>query len=223
MVNYTLFRSSRKTLGIYIRNGVVEVRAPLKTPKGEIERFVLSKDTWIKEKLALSCAETAQRDSFRLTYGHLVSYRGNRYPIAEKPGNRIGFDDKCFYMPPGLAPEQIIDACSQIYRLLAKRDLTKKTVEFAKKMSVEPLAVKINGAKARWGSCSSKKSINFSWLLIMADDDIVDYVVVHELAHITEMNHSPSFWALVGSVLPDYKERKSRLRDFQRKLSAENW
>ena len=86
-----------------------------------------------------------------------------------------------------------------------------------------PSAVKINGAKTRWGSCSSKKSINFSWRLIKADDDVIDYVVVHELSHITEMNHSPNFWAIVENILLDYRERKVKLKRLQKRLSMENW
>jgi hypothetical protein len=90
-------------------------------------------------------------------------------------------------------------------------------------MSVTPIAVKINSAKTRWGSCSNKKSLNFSWRLIMADDDVIDYVVVHELAHLREMNHSPRFWAVVEAVLPDYRERKLKLRALQAKLNREDW
>lgn len=118
---------------------------------------------------------------------------------------------------------QIKSACVQIYRMLAKRDLTEKTLDFAKQMSVMPTAVKINNAKTRWGSCSSKKSLNFSWRLIMADDDVIDYVVVHELAHITEMNHSARFWSIVEGVLPDYRKRKTKLKELQRRLNGEDW
>jgi predicted metal-dependent hydrolase len=67
------------------------------------------------------------------------------------------------------------------------------------------------------------KSLNFSWRLVMADDAAIDYVVVHELAHITEMNHSPEFWAIVAGVLPDYKERRRRLKLLQLRLNSEDW
>ena len=70
---------------------------------------------------------------------------------------------------------------------------------------------------------SGRKSVNFSWRLIMAEDDIIDAVVVHELAHITEMNHSDLFWAIVEGVLPDWREREKRLKEFSRKINAENW
>jgi hypothetical protein len=223
MTDYTLIRSKRKTVALHIRDGSVEVRAPLNMPKRNIDQFVMSKEKWIADKLAKSNERAEKRSSFALAYGSHVTYRGKQYHITERPGNRVGFDESGFYMPPGLAHEQIKHACEQVYRVLAKRDLTEKTLAYAKEMSVSPSAVKINGAKARWGSCSAKKSLNFSWMLIMADDDLIDYVVVHELAHITELNHSERFWALVRGVLPDYSKRKHRLKELQHKLAEESW
>ena len=220
---YTLIRSNRKTIALYIRDGAVEVRGPLKAPKSDIDKFIASKEKWITDKLAVSNERRERRENFSLTYGDGILYRGKEYPIAAKPGDRVGFDDEHFYMPPDLDSEQIKHACVRIYRMLAKRDLTNKVLNFAKQMSVTPIAVKINGAKTRWGSCSGKKSLNFSWRLIMAEDAVVDYVVVHELAHITEMNHSARFWAIVENVLPDYKERQKRLKELQKKLSTEDW
>ena len=223
MIEYTLTRSNRKTIALYVRNGGVDVRAPYKAPKSAIDTFVASKEAWIKDKLAESAAQVEQRSSFSLAYGDTVTYCGKQFPITARQGNRIGFDDDCFFMPPDLTPEQIKFACVSIYRLLAKRDLTKKALAFAAEMGVMPSAVKINGAKRRWGSCSAKKSLNFSWRLVMADDDVINYVVVHELGHIKELNHSPRFWAVVQGVLPDYAERKERLVELQHKLGGEDW
>lgn len=223
MIPYTLIRSKRKTIALYIRNGGIEVRAPLNAPKHAIDQFVVSKEKWIAGKLAMSNELQEQRENFSLTYGSNILYRGKEVPIAAKPGGRAGFDDAAFYMPPELSPEEIKHVCVKIYRMLAKRDLTNKVLDFAKQMSVIPIAVKINGAKTRWGSCSGKKSLNFSWRLIMAGDDVIDYVIVHELAHITEMNHSAQFWAIVEKVLPDYKERQKRLKELQKKLITEDW
>jgi predicted metal-dependent hydrolase len=252
MKKYDLTRSKRKTIGLYVRGGAVEVRAPLGTSRSDIDRFVQSKQTWIEKTLARSQANAEKRGSFALNYGDTVVYRGRERPITARPGDHCGFDDTAFYMPPDLAPEQIKAACIQIYRMLARRDLTAKALDFAKRMGVMPSNVKINGATTRWGSCSKKESpkakqingpggaarvmrnpqaaigkpvinLNFSWRLIMADDDVIDYVVVHELAHITEMNHSARFWSIVESVLPDYKARQTRLKELQKRLNAENW
>ncbi|MBS4055549.1 MAG: M48 family metallopeptidase [Thermaerobacter sp.] len=223
MINYTLNRSNRKTLALYVRNGKVDVRAPLKLSKSDIDKFVLSKEKWITDKLAIASEKQEQRAAFSVNYGDMVLYLGKRYPIVVKSGSRVGFDGESFYMPPDMSPERIKSACVQVYRLLAKRDLTNKVLHFAKQMQVMPSAVKMSGATTRWGSCSSNRSLNFSWRLIMAEDAVVDYVVIHELAHITEMNHSERFWALVAGMLPDYKERLQRLKALQKKLSLEDW
>jgi len=223
MTDYTLIRSSRKTTAIYVRNGGVEVRAPLKKSKDEIDRFVASKEKWITGNLAKSREQARMREAFSLNYGATVRYRGREYPIAARSGNRTGFDDTEFYMPPGLTSEQIQAACIRIYLMLARRDLTAKTLDFAGRMGIKPSAVKINGAKTRWGSCSAKKSVNFSWRLVVADDALIDYVIVHELAHLSEMNHSARFWAVVEGVLPDFRERRAQLRELHKRLATEDW
>ena len=74
-------------------------------------------------------------------------------------------------------------------------------------------SITIRSQKTRWGSCSSKGGLNFNWRLCLAPPEVVDYVVVHELCHLCEMNHSPAFWALVESILPDYKASRQWLRD----------
>jgi len=223
MFEYTLIRSKRKTVALYVRDGRLVVRAPLKMPKDHIDKFIASKEKWVQEKLAKTNAQLELRESFCLNYGDNVTYRGKLYPIVAGAGNYIGFDDEGFYMPPDLSPVQIKDACVQIYHMLAKRDLTKKVLDYTARMGVVPSGIKISAAHSRWGSCSSRNSINFSWRLIMADDDVIDYVVVHELAHIIEMNHSERFWSLVERILPDFRERKSRLKELQRRLKSENW
>ena len=224
MHDYTLIRSQRKSVALHIRpDSTLEVRAPLKMPKAAIDNIVALKEDWINQKLPLVQERQEKKLAFSLNYGDMVLVRGKEYPIAAKPGNRIGFDDDQFYMPPDLSSEDIKYACVEIYKLVAKQVLTKKTIDFSRRMGVIPSAIKINSAKTRWGSCSARKSINYSWRLIMAEDDVIDYVVVHELAHITEMNHSERFWAIVAEVLLNYEAQRDRLKVLQQRLGSENW
>ena len=95
---------------------------------------------------------------------------------------------------------------------LAKKILPAKTAYFANIMGLNYGRITITGAKTRFGSCSSKGNIAFSYRLMMYPEEAIDYVVVHELAHLLEMNHSPSFYRIVESVLPDYKRRKKLLK-----------
>ena len=224
MIPYKLVRSRRKTVAIYItKDASVEVRAPLKMSKVDIEKFIASKEKWIEKALGRREQINAEKSEFTLNYGDTVMLAGNIYPINIKDGKRAGFDGECFYLPPNLAPNEIKSAVVQVYKAIAKRIIHNKVSEYAKKMNVNPAAIKITSAKTSWGSCSGRNSINFSWRLVMADDDVIDYVVVHELAHIREHNHSSRFWEIVQGVLPDYKDRQSELKILQKKLIVQKW
>ncbi len=98
-------------------------------------------------------------------------------------------------------------------RSAAAAYLPQKTAEWAKIMGVSPAGIKITAAKTRFGSCSGKNSICYSWRLMAYPEKAVEYVVVHELAHILQKNHSPAFYALVAKYLPDWKERRALLRE----------
>jgi len=220
---YTLTRTRRKTTAIYVRNGTVEVRAPLRMPKRDIDRFVLEKEAWIVQCLAKQQAQAAQKESFCIGYGSRLLFRGQEYPITQQNSKRARFDGEAFCLPPGLSPAQVKAACIRVYKMLAKAHIGARVAFFAAQMNVAPSSVKINSAMRRWGSCSSLQRLNFSWRLVMADDAVIDYVVVHELAHIREMNHSPRFWAVVENVLPDFRIRKNELKKLQQRLSGEDW
>ena len=97
-------------------------------------------------------------------------------------------------------------------RKAAKTILPVKTKYYAQKMGLKYGRITITGAKTRFGSCSSKGNISYSFRLMRFPNDAIDYVVVHELAHLVEMNHSQKFWAIVASVFPDYKDRRKLLR-----------
>ena len=95
----------------------------------------------------------------------------------------------------------------------AKRIFPERTAYFAKRMGVDYGRIPIREQKTRWGSCSSKGNLNFNWKLVLLAPELLDYVVVHELAHRREMNHSKNFWKIVEAELPDYRERRRRLKE----------
>ena len=100
----------------------------------------------------------------------------------------------------------------------ARRELPQRAAEFAWQMGVTYGRITIRHQKTRWGSCSSKGNLNFNCLLMLTPREVQDYVLVHELAHRAEMNHSPRFWALVEKILPDYREQRKWLRTEGRRL-----
>lgn len=108
--------------------------------------------------------------------------------------------------------EDLTEEKIKILRRYAKKILPVKTTYFADIMGLKFGRITITGAKTRFGSCSSKGNISFSYRLMLYPEEAIDYVVVHELAHLVEMNHSPRFYKIVEAVLPDYKERKKLLK-----------
>lgn len=201
---------------------MLEVRAPIVYPKSKIEKFIKLKEKWILENISHSRSISQIRAKFSINYGDTILLLGREYKLIKSEKGQTGFID-CFYIPPNLSPPQIKAECIKIYRLLAKQHFNKRVNYFSLQMGVAPLSVKVNGARTRWGSCSYKKNINFTWFLIMAPEDTIDYVIVHEMAHLTEMNHSPKFWAIVENILPDYQKRRDALKVLQKRLNTENW
>ena len=106
----------------------------------------------------------------------------------------------------------VTDRRAEELRALAKEVLPQRTAYYANIMGLRYNRITITSAKKRFGSCSSKGNLNFSYLLMLYPDEAIDYVVVHELAHLIEMNHSKNFYKIVENILPDYKERKKLLK-----------
>lgn len=164
-----LIRSKRRTLAIQVTSdGRVVVRAPIRYPVSEINRFIGEKADWIDR--------------------HLEKVRD----IEKK--------------------EPITKQEVKYLVTKAKRVIPPKVEHFAKIIGVDYGTITIRMQKSRWGSCSAKGNLNINCLLMKTPDEIIDYVVVHELCHRKEMNHSPRFWAEVEKILPDYKKRKSWLK-----------
>ncbi len=221
MIDYKLVRSRRRTLAICItKSGEAEVRAPLKLSKETIDRFVSSKQEWITQKTAIMAERAQRRKAFLVQEGDTLTLLGREYPVVS--GTRAEFDGERFFVP--FAENKIIKSrLLALYKQLAKQEIEKRIEYFSQTMGLQPTSVKIGSANTYWGCCSAKNGLIFSWKLVMAQPDAIDYVIVHELAHIKEHNHSARFWELVENVLPDYKFRREKLKELQRKLSCEDW
>ena len=116
------------------------------------------------------------------------------------------------------APPPLSEQERRRYMELARDIFTRKAAYYAAIMNVTYGRISIREQKTRWGSCSSKGNLNFNWRLILAPEEVLDYIVIHELAHRKEMNHSPAFYRVVASVMPDYKEPQKWLREHGQRL-----
>ena len=222
--DYTIKYSKRKTMGLYItRNAEIEVRVPHGTPQKVVADFVDQHQQWINTHHGAVAQQVAEREDFALRFGAKLLFLGHEFPLepVEKPA--FGFDGQHFYAYAQMSAEELRTSLVGVYRTLAKKVLSDIVEEMAKHMGLKPKAVKINAARSRWGSCSSAGNLNFSWYLVMAEEATIRYVVVHELAHLIEMNHSPNFWRIVEQVLPNYKAEREKLKKLQKKLSVQCW
>jgi predicted metal-dependent hydrolase len=207
-----IIRSRRKTLALVIKpDASLIVRAPLKASEKSIKEFIEKNMGWIRKKQAQARAFVAPTPK-RYDHGEKFLYLGNPYPleIVERQKQPLLFDGhfKLAERAQGRAPLEF----ERWYRARAREILVERVSYFAAEYELKFQGVKINAARTRWGSCSAKGSLNFSWRLMMAPMESVDYVVAHELVHTLIHNHSKRFWNKVESIMPDYKARRMWLQ-----------
>jgi predicted metal-dependent hydrolase len=209
-----LIRSKRRTLALIVeRDGSVTVRAPMKTSTKAILEFVEKHAKWVKRKQA-EIRSTIQESPRQYKVGEHLYYLGRAYPlkVVHDADDPLVLADS-FQLDKSLQ-ENAKDIFRNWYREQARTIIKARVAYFADKFQVTIGRVRITSAQTRWGSCSPKGDLNFSWRLVIASPEVIDYVVVHELAHILHHNHSQRFWNLVENWMPDYRIRKSQLRKY---------
>ena len=219
-MEYTIKRSKRRTLAIKVcRNGSVEVLAPLRLNLAEIERFLVEKSGWIDTHRQAALQNEELRRLFDLSFGDKVLVCGEEKTLT--PGKSTALSGDILSVHE--ATNDIKAETVKFYREHLRKTVMRFIAVYAPKMNVLPGAVRITGAKGSWGSCSCRQTLSFSWRLCMADLRAIEYVVVHELAHITEHNHQRQFWDIVGLYIDDIGHCKRQLKELQQKLALQNW
>ena len=216
---HRLVRSKRKTLALIVEtDGTLTVRAPLRMKEADIWRFIENKNGWIKRKQAKVQNEALPPRQY--VDGETFWYLGEEFPLRLVPHQKPALVmDKVFKLTQSAQPEAE-SVFTAWYRKQARTVLTERVSHFARAYNLKPKKLRISSARTRWGSCSAKGTLSFTWRLVMAPPDVIDYVVVHELCHLKEMNHSKTFWAQVESILPDYKRRRSWLKKYGGRLQV---
>lgn len=220
-ITYELIRSKRKTLAVMVtEQGTVQVRAPLRLPEKQIREFVRKHRGFILETVQQRQLAWQEKQSFSVTEGDVLWVFGREYPV--RFAERARFTGEFFEIPTGDF-ETVKGQIVREYKRLAKAWIPKRVGEIARGIGVEPSSVRINSARTRWGSCSGRNALNFSWRLVFADLDTIDYVIIHELCHIRHHNHSRNFWEMVASFAPQYKTFQQHLKQISERLQHENW
>lgn len=211
-IPYTLARSPRKTIALRVDHRGLRVGAPTRATLKDIEALLRHHGAWILEKLG-TWSRRPQAEAFAAVDGAHFPLLGQPCALQVLEGsNRVFWhkDDRTLSLLPkaGTSPETLLE---KALRDKARHHFHARLAHYAPTMGVTPPPLSLSSARTRWGSCS-RTGIRLNWRLIHLPPDVVDYVVVHELAHLKEMNHSPRFWAVVAEAYPDWEVCRRRLR-----------
>ena len=232
LVAYALKRVRRRSIGFIVGTEGLAVNAPKWVGIGDIEAALQEKATWILRKLAEQKERAQRLQAARVDWrdGTGIPFLGETVIIVIDPraGLTLGgavLDSSADALPgvPRLTlhvglpqhatAEQIRDGVQSWLQRQARRIFEERCRHFAQQLGVRYTRLTLSSAQTRWGSASADGSIRLNWRLIHFGLSTIDYVVAHELAHLREMNHSPRFWDVVRSVVPDYERARGTLKD----------
>ncbi|QSH42243.1 SprT family zinc-dependent metalloprotease [Lentisphaerota bacterium ZTH] len=218
-----IVRSRRKTLSIHISpNGEVVVRAPLLMPQKLIKQAVMQNSKWISRQRDEYFRRQAEHPPPAFKPGDQYYFLGEKYPLeftSNSAFSRIIELAGCFKTMTA-EPEIIRKRLIKWYRKEAEFYLNERVQNLSELHNWEVSGIKINSASRRWGSCTSRGTLNFPWRLVMCPPEIIDYVIMHELAHLKEMNHSSRFWHEVEKMCPDFNRHRKYLRENAHKFKG---
>jgi len=222
--NYRIVRSKKrkKTISLHVNeDGTVVVYAPGRTPIAEIDRFCREKKTWLWKKIRETRERHRETRTRKFAEGETFFFLGEPHPLKI---NATAAGSESLVLLSGqfvLTDDKISkgrDVFVEWYKTRAQEYIQRRVDHFSQILGLCPRGIRISNARCRWGSCSQDDRLYFSWRLIMATPSIIDYVVVHELAHMKEKNHSRCFWKLVAKNVPDYMRQRIWLRDYGQAL-----
>lgn len=208
-----LVREKRKTLSIVIdKEGEMHIRAPKNLPLIDILDFIKNKSKWIETKQTEIKNSLKQNDIF-FKYEKFV-YLGKIYnPVFINTNFEISINGNNIFIPDKMQAkkEQYV---GKWLKNKALEIIENRVLYLSANYNLSFNNLYLINAKCKWGTCSSTKEIGFNWRLIMLNPKLIDYTIIHELAHLIELNHSEKFWNVVKTILPDFKERKEELKKF---------
>lgn len=207
-----LQRSNRKTIAILVDGeGKVIVRAPHRVPMELIWDFVKSKQEWIEERKRAAKAR-AKTPRHQFVEGEQFLVLGRQVPLLLVPATKgLRFDGGHFLLGTH-QPGSETRLFEQIYKKIARAHFTERLGSLSAQFGYHVGQFRLSSARTRWGSCSTRGTISLTWRLVMAPPDVIDYVILHELAHLKFHDHSNNFWGEVKWMMPNYAEKRTWLK-----------
>jgi predicted metal-dependent hydrolase len=192
----------------------------MRTSLSCIEKLVAEKGAWIERKMQeFEKRPKAAKKTFEV--GEEFIYLGKEYSLALTNGLKIEITEDLELLFPRVFLWRARTRMLDWYKKQAQKEIAERTRIISEKLNLKYSTLKISNAKTNWGSCGPKNSLNFNWRLIMAPESVVAYVIIHELMHILEKNHSRHFWNKVATVMPEYKQARKWLKENSKILTLE--
>jgi predicted metal-dependent hydrolase len=214
-LEFELRRSTRrKTLGLTVdRGGELVMHAPLDVSRDDLEEWARAKLLWVHRKLAVKRELESKVRSPEYVTGESFSYLGRRYrlKIVAKQGKPLNFSDEGFRLRAD-ARGSALEYFRGWYLLTGARWISERVPTLARKLGALPTNTELRDLGFRWGSCSKKGEVFINWKLLQLPVRLADYVIAHEMAHITERHHGPEFWAAMSRAMPDWAKRQEELK-----------
>lgn len=210
-----IIRSRRKNIALMIdKQGELIIKAPTFVTNRELYELVEKKQDWVLRKQR-EVLEQVKARQFSLVDGAMLMFQGEEMTIHVGCYKKIQIKEGQIYIPENPRADRTEKSLCDWMKQQAAYLIEESLTHYAELLAVEYEDYKLSNARTRWGTCNSNHILRFSWRLVMCPQEILDYVVVHELSHIGCMNHSKVFWKRVEQILPDYKERRKWLRTHQ--------
>ncbi len=209
-----IYRSKRKTISLQItENSELVIRAPFFVSEKRILEILKKKSNWIETKKK-SIKENQQNIlTFDFKENQKIPFLGNFYCLKITLEKEIRLVDNYILFPEKLIKRNPKEHLKNFYKKELKKIISEKLLLFSKKVGVDYKSFRITSAKKRLGSCSSKNSLNFSWKIAFLPEEVINYIIIHELCHIKIKNHSKKFYQEVQKHCPDYLERKKWINE----------
>lgn len=226
VIPYVLKRSPRaRHLRIEIRNGSgLTVVMPRNCRLEAVDEMLAAKSRWILQKYDRYVQAVQSPEAAELKVGGMVPYLGRDLRVVSwrgaGTGGRVERKEDALLVGLESGEDGLASLVEGWFRIQAVTVLKDRVDQVAALWGVGYRRLVVRGQRTRWGSCSHKGTLSFNWRLIMAPEPVVDYVVVHEVAHLKEMNHTKRFWALVAERCPSWREHRKWLDDHGTELSA---
>ncbi|MCK4259834.1 MAG: M48 family metallopeptidase [Halanaerobiales bacterium] len=213
-IDYKIIYSKRKTLNISVeRDRKVIVRAPEGLSEERIEEIVQSKKQWIKEKVNHAQKYPNVSDLKEFVSGETLMYLGRNYQLLVVDHEIDGVEFNQRFLISRSNQKDANTFLKKWYKERAIQMIKPKAERYARNLGVEYNEVKISEMRYRWASCITKNNINFNWRIIKAPMYVLDYLIVHELVHLIEPNHTPEFWNILSIQVPNYIKAKKWLKE----------